>query len=60
MYLIYKYKKKRRAPTNAISGLPLTRVEDMLRRDPVKLGLMPVTNSRGQVDGLGLQLRFRF
>ena len=60
VYLVYKLKKKRRAPTSAISGLPLTRVEDVPRRDPVKLGLMPVTNSRGRVDGLGLRLRFRF
>ena len=60
VYLVYKYKKKRRVPSGATGGLPLTRVEHMPRRDPVKLGLMPVTNSRGRVDGLGLQLRFRF
>ncbi len=60
VYLVYKLKKKCPQPTNAIKGLPLTQVEDVPRRDPVKLGLMPVTNSRGKVDGLGLQLRFRF
>ena len=60
VYLIYKHKKKRPQPTNAIAGLPPTRVDDVPRRDPVKLGLMLVTNSRGRVDGLGLRLRFRF
>ena len=60
VYLVCKHKKKRPKPTSAIGGLPLTRVDDLPRRDPVKLGLMPVVNSRGQVDGLGLQLRFRF
>ena len=61
VYLVYKHKKKRPQPTNAtIGGLPLTSFDDVPRRDPVKLGLMPVRNSRGKVDGLGLQLRFRF
>lgn len=60
VYLVCKHKKKRPQPTNAIAGLPLTRVDDVPRRDPVKLGLTPVTNSRGRVDGVGLQLRFRF
>ena len=60
VYLVYKYKKNRSQPTTAITGLPLPRVDDAPRRDPVKLGLMPVTNSRGRVDGLGLRLRFRF
>ena len=59
-YLVCKHKKKRPQPTNAIAGLPLTRVDDVPRRDPVKLGLMPVANSRGRVDGVGFQLRFRF
>ena len=59
-YMICKLRKKRPQKANAISGLPLTRVLDVPTRDPIKLGLIPVTNSRGRVDGLGLQLRFRF
>lgn len=59
-YLVSKHKKKRPKPTSAIGGLPLTRVDELPRRDPVRLGLMPVTNSRGRLDGVGLQLRFRF
>ena len=60
VYLVYRYKKNRRLPADSISGLPSTRDVDMRRRDPVKFGLMPATNSRGQVDGLGLHFRFRF
>jgi len=60
VYLVCKHKKKRPKPTSAIGGLPVPRVNELPRRDPVRLALMPVTNGRGRVDGVGLQLRFRF
>lgn len=53
VYLVYKQKKKRSQPTNAITGLPLSRVDEVSRRDPVTLGLTPVTNSRGGSTALG-------
>jgi hypothetical protein len=60
VYLIWKCSKKRSQQNDALNGSPSTRLSDVSRRDPVRLGLLPVTNSRGRVDGLGLQLRFRF
>lgn len=60
VYMICKLRKKRPQKANAINGLPLTRVLDVPGRDPVRLGLIPVTNSRGRVDGVGFHLRFRF
>ena len=60
VYMICKLRRKRPQKANAVSGLSLTRVLDVPGRDPIELGLVPVTNSRGRVDGLGLQLRFRF
>lgn len=60
VYLVLKRKKNRRVPVTSISGLPPARAVDVPGRDPIRLGLIPATNSRGRVDGLGLQLRFRF
>ena len=59
-YMICKLRKKRPQKANSVSGLPLNRVLDVPSRDPVKLGLFPVTNGRGRVDGVGFQLSFRF
>jgi hypothetical protein len=60
VYIVLKRKKNRRGPVTSIGGLPPAQVVDAPRRDPIRLGLMPATNSRGRVDGLGLQLAFRF
>lgn len=59
-YMVCKFRKKRPPEASEISGSPLARVLGVPSRDPLKLGLIPVTNSRGRVDGVGLKLRFRF
>lgn len=60
VYLIYKKKQKRRSAPSSISDSTPPRALEMPRRDPIRLALTPATNSRGRVDGLGFQLRFRF
>ena len=47
VYLVYRYKKNRRLPADAISSLPPTRDLDMRRRNPVKFGLMPQRTAGG-------------
>lgn len=60
VHKLKKNKKKQRDPERSFQALGLTRSVEVPRRDPVALGLVPVTNSRGRVDGVGFQLRFRF
>lgn len=60
IHRLKKNKKRQRAPERSFQALGLTRSVEVPRRDPVALGLVPVTNSRGRVDGVGLQFRFRF
>ncbi len=55
-----KNRKKQRGADRSIRTMGLARSVEVPKRDPVGLGLMPVTNSRGRVDGVGFQLRFRF
>ena len=59
-YMICKLRKKGPRQESTISGLRDTGLSEVPTKQQVKLGLMPVVNSRGRVDGLGLQLRFRF
>lgn len=60
VHKLKKNKKKQRDPERSFQTLGLARSVEAPRRDPVALGLVPVTNSRGRVDGVGFQLRFRF
>ncbi|MYA09453.1 MAG: hypothetical protein F4060_09395 [Holophagales bacterium] len=60
VHKLKKNKKKRRDPERSFQTLGLTRSVEVPGRDPVALGLVPVTNSRGRVDGVGFQFRFRF
>ena len=63
VYFVHKLKKNRKKqgdPERSFQTLSLTRSVEVPRQDPLRLGLMPVTNSRGRVDGVGFHLRFRF
>ncbi len=63
VYLVHKLKKnkkKQRDPTLSLRSLGSPRSVEAPRHEAFRLGLMPVTNSRGRVDGVGFQLRLRF
>lgn len=57
---------RRNARRNAKSVSPGDRerpkltLEDFMRRDPVRLDVLPVKNSRGEFDGAQFRLSFRF
>lgn len=60
VYMICKLRKKERDPERPLRSPGLARSVEVSRGDPIRLGLMPVANSRGRVDGVAFQLRFRF
>lgn len=47
VHKVKKNKKKQRDPDRTFQGLGLIRSAEPRRRDPLRLGLMPIANSRG-------------
>ena len=63
VYLVHKLKKNKkeqRDPALSLRSVGMPGSVEVSKREAFRLGLMPVTNSRGRVDGVGFQLRFSF